>query len=135
MAGGSQGARTDGARRAGIEYNRSRRLRLGPNLPSSTLSRILSLVSLASSRWTRLRYRRAELRRIAPASIHPHGTAGVQSVGWVSSERDPRGSASTLLLPVGGRVSYQMVLPADARIVAECAVVVDQGTVPLATGA
>jgi len=98
----------------------------GPNLPPSPLSRIFSLgsslgFSIADG-WSRLRYRRAELRRMAPASVTANPDATCGGARWVPAKGSPSDFGTTLLMPVGGRIAYRVTLPEHARFVARCAV-------------
>ena len=80
------------------------------------------MVSLAADSWTRLRYRRAELFRLVPASLAAPSTTTHVPLRWVSPDGDPGGAASTLASPVGGRVTYHVTLPSDTRIRTQCSV-------------
>jgi GT2 family glycosyltransferase len=79
------------------------------------LSRLIPLVNDA---WTRLRYRRAELRRITPT--RPLSDALIEPPRWIAPEQAPDGPASILVTPLNGSVTYQLTLPADGRMVARC---------------
>jgi GT2 family glycosyltransferase len=105
-------------------------LRLGNALPSTPLSRILSLgFSLGSSiadAWSRLRYRRAELRRLAPVSLASDADAVAQPAHWIPDNRRREGAATILLMPTGARIAYRVTLPDHARVVAHCDVSIEQ---------
>jgi GT2 family glycosyltransferase len=108
----------------GIEYNRFRVLRLGNALPSTPLSCILSLgFSLGSSiadAWSRLRYRRAELRRLPPASVASAADAADQRALWSPDSRRQEGAPTILLMPAGACIEYRVTFPDHARVVAHC---------------
>jgi hypothetical protein len=91
------------------------------NLPSTPprvplAARIFSLLSLAADHWHRARYRRAELRRIAPAGNSAASAADAPR--WdLSQPRFPM-----LVSAVGVRITYHVMLPPGARVETRCVV-------------
>lgn len=70
--------------------------------------------------WSRLRYRRAELRRIAPSGVTPEGEAAGDSPRWVCEDGARDGTANVLVLPAGARIAYRVTLPDHARVITRC---------------
>ncbi len=84
---------------------------------SAPLSRLFTLGSWITDSWTRLRFRRAELRNLAPVRVTADGST-TEATRWIASNAGP--PASLLQSPVGSTVAYHVVLRDEARIVARC---------------
>jgi GT2 family glycosyltransferase len=91
---------------------------------SAPFSRLFTLVSLIADSWTRLRFRRAELRSLAPVRVTDDGSS-TEATRWIASDAAP--PASLLQSPVGSTVAYHLTLRDDARIVARCGALIGSG--------
>jgi GT2 family glycosyltransferase len=84
-----------------------------------------SLGSSIADAWSRLRYRRAELRRLAPSSLTSDANAAGSPAHWVPVSRSREAAATILVMPAGARIAYRLTVPEHARVVVHCDVSIE----------
>jgi Glycosyl transferase family 2 len=95
-------------------------LTVGQNLLSRTFSRATSLVAFFGDSVTRVRYRRADLRRISAVEMvsdHPSPREGFR---WLPAVRVRGRAHVALMCSPNSRVIYDVTLPAHATVACWC---------------
>ena len=109
-----------------IEYNRLP-LTIGLTLLSQLLDRVASLEAVFSDGLRRLRYRRADLRRLPAVDTVPDRPSLHEAVRWTAPLRLRGRSHVALMCRPNSHVSYDVTLPPDATIVSWLALAPEAG--------
>ena len=91
-------------------------------LLSRSLDRLASLVAKINESVRRVRFRSAHLQRMPAAETTIDRTSTNVGLRWLPSIRVGLGSHAALVSHPGSRVTYNVMLPADARVLSWCAV-------------
>jgi GT2 family glycosyltransferase len=95
-------------------------LTLGQNQLSDTLARVASLVARFGDAVHRIRYRRADLRRLPAVEMISDCGSHSEGFRWVPEVRVRGRSHLALACHPNSRVTYDVTLPSDATVVAWC---------------
>jgi GT2 family glycosyltransferase len=94
-------------------------------MPFRILHRVLSFAAALPEYAHRLRYRRADLRRVPAREMRSLGRQEEPSFQWIDVPQRSGRVHPTLTCPPESRISYEVVLPERARVVAWCGATVD----------
>jgi GT2 family glycosyltransferase len=95
-------------------------LTLGQNLLSDTFSHVASLVAQFGDAVRRVRYRRADLRRLSAAEMISDRPSLSEGFRWVPEVQVRGRSLAALRCHPNSRVTYDVTLPPNATVVAWC---------------
>ena len=92
----------------------------GPNLLSRTFARVVSVVALAGDGVRRVRYRRADLRRISAVEMVSDRPSLRDGFRWLPAVQVRGRSHVALMCSPNARVTYDVTLPSNATVAAWC---------------
>jgi GT2 family glycosyltransferase len=95
-------------------------LTLGQNLLSRTLSRLVSFFAMVSDAVRRVRYRRADLRRISAVEMVSDRPSLRNGFRWLGAVQVRGRSHAALMCYPNSHVIYDVTLPSNATVVSWC---------------